>query len=1082
MKRWILRGVIISLLVVVLGSAAFLLLFYKAVSEEAATRMERGIIDSLIFSESPVYYDDGKSVIGVFFEKMHRKYIRYKDIPPYFVKALVAAEDKTFFSHYGVDPSAVVRAFIANFKAGRIAQGGSTLTQQTAKNIFKREKRSYVAKMKELMQSLLLEKEYSKEEILEMYANQFFVTGFGSGLRIAGRYFFDKDAEDLDLVESAFIAGSVKSPNKYNPFIKKIKAEKREAMKQAKLRKDYVLGNMLELNFITNSEYQEALEKEVPFKEGRVTYRLNVVLDYIKDQLDSDYFKAILDEQGVDNIATSGIRIYTSINKEIQEGALKSLRKHLPALDVKLTGLGGESYLEKYRELVGDPFRRQKGEEIPFFGRITEIRNDKENPGIFVSWDGGEGVIDYEGLRSLGEALRKGKHGPWADFTKKHVPEFLASFQVGDVVALEATATVDDSGMIRMMLTKVPSLEGGIVVLRKGLIKAMVGGFFDRFFNRAVDAKRQLGSIFKTIVYAAALELKWNTLDPLQNIKDIYPFESTFYVPNPDHDPESDRVSILWAGVKSENLATVWLLYHLTDRLSMNEFRELVESLGLSRKTTETYEEYTARVRDRFGIMATDEDVREAAFEESKKEIEADLIFGGHEGLMSDISRLHYKIDPGDFLVEGELDAQIYRWSFLRLQALNQSMKRRLKEIGGSLLSPASADRASLAAGDLSNFYVDSSRGRIIYSESRNLIENASLTTLTEELQTGERVVDPETIWIDGLMPSRVLDSLQAHSENIYARLKGYRKYDSELLYRLSDFKRLVNLIYVTRLSERIGITTKLDPVLSFPLGANSISIVEAALAYQSMMTGHRYSLEGIESAAMLPIITRIEDRQGSVIWEYKPKAERIFSERVCGMISDILRMVMIRGTGRAAKDSVQLAMDLEGRKVNIPLPVFGKTGTSNKYTNSSFVGFLPGPNEQSGTLDIKEGYVIASYVGYDDNRPMKGKHIVIYGSSGALPLWVDTGNAIVNGSIYKKAVQAADLAFDLQSFPRYGYNEFREVTISSGSGLPLNVQVHESPAGHLRVLGDVESGGSRLILKRVFEPMGGAQHGKEQN
>jgi membrane peptidoglycan carboxypeptidase len=409
-------------------------------------------------------------------------------------------------------------------------------------------------------------------------------------------------------------------------------------------------------------------------------------------------------------------------------------------------------------------------------------------------------------------------------------------------------------------------------------------------------------------------------------------------------------------------------------------------------------------------------------------------------------------------------------------------MKRRLEEAGRSLLSSASTDKESFDAGDLSNFYVDSARGRIVYSESGNLLENASLTTLAAELETADRAIDPEDIWIDGLIPSRILDYLQSHSHSIYERLKGYRKYDSELLYRLSDFKRLVNLNYVTRLSERIGITTKLDPVLSFPLGANSISIVEAALAYQSMMTAHRYSLEGIKSAAMLPIITRIEDRQGNVIWEYKPQAERIFSDRVCGMISDILRMVMIRGTGRAAKDAVQLAMDFEGRKVNVPLPVFGKTGTANKYTNSSFVGFLPGPDEQSGALDIKEGYVIASYVGYDDNRPMKGKQTVIYGSSGALPLWVDTGNAIVNGSIYKKAVQAADLAFDLQSFPRYGYSEFQEVTISSGSGLPLNVQAQEAPAGHLRVLGDVESGGSRPMLKRAFEPMGGAQHDKEQN
>jgi len=247
-------------------------------------------------------------------------------------------------------------------------------------------------------------------------------------------------------------------------------------------------------------------------------------------------------------------------------------------------------------------------------------------------------------------------------------------------------------------------------------------------------------------------------------------------------------------------------------------------------------------------------------------------------------------------------------------------------------------------------------------------------------------------------------------------------------------------------------------------------------------MTGQRYLLDGMTSSAMLPVITRIEDRQGNVIWEYKPHTRKVLSDRVCGMVSDILRMVMIRGTGRAAKDAVQFIMDIEGRKLSIPLPVFGKTGTSNKYTNSSFVGLVPGPDDENSTMGVKEGYVIASYVGYDDNRPMKGRQIVVYGSSGALPLWVDTGNAIVNGPAYKKAVQAADLAFDLQSIPRYVYGDFQEVSVSIGSGLPVDAYHRDAPSGQLRVFGDVESSGSRLTLKRVFEPMGGVQDGKVEN
>jgi penicillin-binding protein 1A len=272
MKKTILYTVLFlffGLILVVAGAFTFL---YVQLSAETKERIQRGAIESIIFSESPVFYDDGETVMGVFFENIHRRYIQYPHIPPQFVKAIVAAEDKNFFTHPGFDIKAIARAMIANFRHGRVSQGGSTITQQTAKNVFEREKRSYKAKVKELMQALLLEREYSKEEILEMYVNQFFVTGIGRGLRIGAQYFFDKEAESLDLVECAFIAGSVKSPNRYNPFTKKTEAEREEALKLATRRKDYVLSKMLALNFITREDYEKAKAKEIPFKQGKLGY------------------------------------------------------------------------------------------------------------------------------------------------------------------------------------------------------------------------------------------------------------------------------------------------------------------------------------------------------------------------------------------------------------------------------------------------------------------------------------------------------------------------------------------------------------------------------------------------------------------------------------------------------------------------------------------------------------------------------------------------------------------------------------------------------------------------------------------
>jgi len=1079
MKRRPLKILAISMAFLFLAAVASFVFVYVEVSKETSGRIERGIIENIIFSESPVYYDDGENVIGVFFERLHRKYIHYSDIPPNFVKALIATEDKNFFSHPGFDVKAIVRALFANVRAGKVKQGGSTITQQTAKNVFKREKRSLKAKIKELMQAILLEREYSKEEILEMYVNQFFVTGFGRGLRIAAQYFFDKEAEDLDLVESAFIAGSVKSPNRYNPFTKKTDAEKEEAVKLAKIRKDYVLSNMLKMNYITKEQYLDAEKARVPFKEGKVTYRLNVILDYIREQLESDYFRSILEEQGVDNIATSGMRIYTSINKEIQEGALRSIRHHLPLLDVKLSGYSNALFQEKKEELSDGALRKEKT-DLPFLCRITHIQRNGENPYLVVAWNNGGGIIDYEGLRPIGEAWLKGQVGNWAVFGKRHIPDFLKHFQVGDVIPVQFMGDREKDGQARLVLSEIPELEGGIIVVQNGMIKAMVGGFFDRFFNRAVDAKRQLGSIFKPIVYAAALQLKWTNLDPLINRPDLFRFENTFYIPKPDHVPQSPTVSLAWAGCKSENLATVWLLYHLTDQLNMSEFRQVAEQLGLAREPDESYMEYVKRIRDRHGVVVNREALMETAFEEAKKEIESDLIFGGYEEALPALRRLHYDLDASKLDLENDEEFQIYRLSFTRLQSLNFEMKKALKDIKDLLeLSPVTGNPewGQSLSSRLVRFCLagDDGTSRVVYT---NQVRDGELYPMTVEMASLKlRETSFEEIWIDGLIPSLAVDLLQSQIRETYQTLVSHNRYDPEVLYKVSDFKRLVNLHYVTNLAKRMGVSSPLDPVLSFPLGANSTSILEAALAYHTLVTGKIYPLDHGLRAGMTPIITKIVDRVGNNLWEYNPRPETVLSNSVSQQVSEILRLVMENGTGQSARDAVKLKMELNKEDIEISIPPFGKTGTANRFTNSSFVGIVPGPSEETTRLGLAHGYVVASYVGYDDNRPMKGDHVAIYGASGALPLWIDTVNAVVNHRDYTRNLQVADMVFNPPNFQMMAGDGLERVMVSPKSGLPLD---REDPARannlpHVAFYGELQGDG--LVFHRTFEPLTGGNN-----
>ncbi|HYQ60120.1 MAG TPA: hypothetical protein VEP29_03660, partial [Desulfatiglandales bacterium] len=607
-------------------------------------------------------------------------------------------------------------------------------------------------------------------------------------------------------------------------------------------------------------------------------------------------------------------------------------------LDVKLSGYRDELSMKRYEEFAEDLSGKVKS-DLPFLCKIAAISMDKQNPHLVVSCGEGEEIIDYDGLQPVGDAWIKGKSGVWTNFERKNVPDFLKQLRVGDTVPVQYAQPSGSTGTKKLILSEVPELEGGIIVVQGGMVRAMVGGFFDRFFNRATDAKRQLGSIFKPLVYTAALQLNWNTLDPLINEHDLFRYQSTFYLPRPDHQPESNRVSMTWAGAKSENLATVWLLYHLTDQLSPGEYNEVIEGLGLARREDETYDQYVARIRDKYGIMIDKESLLEAAFEEAKNEIESDLIFGGHEKAIEFLRRLHYNLDTSELNLQIPEEYRIYRLNYSRLQSLNGDMKRRfanLKELvslykGNQDQSLETMIRAELPSfclqqqeeGDAHLIYTPAPQRSSVYS-----CEPLSVERAFEALQG----VTEEDVWLEGVIPSRTIDLIESHSREIYDKWAPKRKYDSEVLYKLSDFRRLVNLLYITRLSEQMGISTKLDPVLSFPLGANSISILEAALAYETIMTGNVYPLGDKLTTGMVPIITKIVDRQGNTLWEYAPQPKRVLSERVSAQVTDILRAVMDNGTGHSAKEAIRLKVDAEEEKLSVLIKTYGKTGTANRF------------------------------------------------------------------------------------------------------------------------------------------------------
>ncbi len=1053
---------LISFILAFLSLFLYLASLYRAIDRDISYRIKHGLFEEAMASESPVYYDDEKTLIGVFFRKTHRMYLHYNEIPKIFIKALIATEDQRFFEHPGFDIRAILRAFIANLKAGRVVEGGSTITQQLAKNIFRRRKRTYSAKLRELFQAILLERRFSKEKILEMYCNQFFVTGYGKGLQIAARYFFDKDARDLNLVEAAFIAGTLHAPARYNPFIKKTEAERKRAIMLAKRRKDYVLKRMLEMHFITKEQYLEAKKRPVPFKKGRITYALNVIMDYIKEQLESTYIRSILKKEGIENIATSGIRIYTSINKDIQKGALLALRKKLSLLDVELRGYKPETKQEISK------IRKGLMEPLPKIATVTDV--DEKNALIKVSLKNKEGIIDLNGLKQIASAWTKWKVGRRARLNKKYISLFLKNIHKGDKVAVWPSK---EKG--RYILTKIPKLEGAVVVLQNGMIKAMVGGYCNVFFNRAVDAKRQLGSIFKPLLFVSALKLKWNTLDELYDIRDLYKFEDTYYFPKPDHTPPSNKVSIAWAGIKSENLASVWLLYHLVDRLNMEEFEKVARYLGLAKGKWETYDEYAERIRDRYGIIINKNVLMEAAFSIAKKKVKPDIIFSGHEEILNVIPRLHWEIKeeildkvlgldsekkkemtPEEIEKKEKIKKGILKFNFQKLYELNQNMKSKYTFIIDSLY------RGELSDDMLSGFYLKDQK--IIYTEDE--INSPHLDP--EWIISNSSLFKAKDIWIDGIMTSGIIDLIYSYTQKEYKKISSLRPYSPEVLYKVPDFRLLVGLYYTVNMAKKLGISAHLDPVLSFPLGPNSVSIIEAALAYQTIITGKLYHLEERLSPSMLPVIKKITDRYGNLIWKYQPKPQTVLSKRVSAAISEILRCVVKIGTGRGANRAVVMRVKQGKEQIKIPIPCFGKTGTANRFTNSSFIGIVPGINKKERKLELRKGYVISVYVGYDDNIPMKNQNISVYGASGALPVWISTANYIVNSHNYKDKIQPADIVFTTPKemiLPEG--DQFIYVSVSPITGLPTISSGFNFP----KILANATKQDSQILFLRKFEP-----------
>ena len=1071
-KKWMLVKTFLFTVIVTGGVLGWL--YYYYVIKHPGKEFSRDQIMKVFSVETPVYYDDGKSLIGVFFENEHRIYIKYKEIPKDFVNALIAAEDKNFFIHPGIDPLSILRAAYVNLRAKKIIQGGSTLTQQTAKNLFKRSGRTFPAKFKELIEALKLEAHYSKREIIEFFTNQFFVSGTGRGLAIAAKYFFDKPVDQLNLLECAFIAGSVRAPNRYNPLIQSTPEKQRETLYRAIERKNYVLKNMMKLGMISYPKYLELTRAPIPFKKGKIYYQQNVIMDFIREQLQSEKFQKVFKDHGISNIATSGIKIYTTINRELQVASLRALRKHLCQLETMINGYDREAVQSHYSR-VDIPADKELRIGQFVLGRVEKKVVKGKKSSLLVKVGDILGKVDYEGLMNLATPFKKSKAGIWASPTPQDMKDLLSQIEVGDLVYVYLREKSPEDGTFLLDLEQKPKVQGALVVTRKGKILSMVGGFENIYFNRAVDAKRQMGSIFKPLVFTAALQLGWNLLDPLENRRGVFVFQDQFYFPRPDHESPYSKVSLAWAGVKSENVASVWLLYHLCDKLTFSRFKKIAKLVDLAPREDESYYEFKKRMRDVWGIIVTDDSLREVAFQTAKEDLITDLIFAGRtkesetlkslkygrgfdeyrEGLREEKMSLDLSQINLSLLKEYEIKDRVLKHHFLHFLSLNSRMLEEWGYLRNAFrFSPPDPETISSL---LANFCIGIRDGQEVIAYGDDLSEKGFLPLsfiqaykiFKDKNQAYDfSLISPNDIMIEGQIRSSVLANLSKSMEGGLIELKKHPPYAMLSLWKIRDYRILVGLLYVTKLCKLMGIETPLEPVLSFPLGPNAVSILEISRAYSTFLEGKQYA--DTDKNKFSPegsvIIDRIVDAQGEEIYHYLPQDRPVLDPCIPKMIAEILKNVVSYGTGIQAHNAIKLKLDLgvKDKKLIINIPTLGKTGTANEYSNSSYIGFVPSFSKGGTELSINNSFIIAAYAGYDDNAPMKNKHLRIFGASGALPIWIDVANEVVNNRIFQETIDPIDFAFLPETdIPLTSPPGTIAVPVDKGNGLLLSLDAY---------------------------------------
>ena len=468
-------------------------------------------------------YDRNQQLIGEFF-KERRIIVPYEKFPDYLIQAFISAEDGRFFEHKGVNYKAIFRAFLANIQAGKKVQGGSTITQQVARSLLLSRKKTYTRKLQEVILALRMERHLTKEEILYLYLNQIYLGHGAYGVGMATRIYFKKEIEDLTLAECSLLAGLPQAPSRFSPIINP---------KKAKSRQRYVLNRMQEEGYVSKEKSQEI--KKIPLKVYRRESYFSKAPYFIET-----IRQILIDKIGEKALLTSGLSVHTSLDLDMQKEAQTQLKKGLQDLD-KRQGFRGplkkidpeqvdeffeereKKWIQKHRTYL---ILSETGEDSLDYSQFKKLNIGDQVQGVIRKVEEDLAYVDLmfglKGVISIETTEWAQKPNTKVNSAFRKLLSLRNAFKEGHVIQVKLAdpkkhkRTIESIGedifeeYQFLTLEQEPLAEGGLLALDQKTqeVVAMVGGynFSKSQFNRTLQAKRQTGSVFKPLVYSAALD------------------------------------------------------------------------------------------------------------------------------------------------------------------------------------------------------------------------------------------------------------------------------------------------------------------------------------------------------------------------------------------------------------------------------------------------------------------------------------------------------------------------------------------------------------------------------------------------